>query len=47
MIHDIDRDHIGKNANDHLGEQFDNIMSEINVSKLFADDLKSHYTTHT
>jgi len=47
LIHDIDRDHIGKNANDHLGEQFDNIMSEINVSKLFADDLKSHYTTHT
>ena len=47
LLHDIDRDHIGKNANDHLGEQFDNIMSEINAPKLFADDLKSHYTTHT
>lgn len=47
LLHDIDRDHIGKTANNHLGEQFDNIMSEINAPKLFTDDLKSHYTTHT
>ncbi|MFZ2151274.1 MAG: lysine--tRNA ligase [Candidatus Absconditicoccaceae bacterium] len=47
LLHDIDRDYIGKNANDHLGEQFEKIMSEIKVHKLFIDDLKSHYTIHT
>lgn len=47
LLHDIDRDHIGKNANDHLWEQFDNIMSEINAPQLFVDDLKSHYTPKT
>ena len=47
LLHDIDRDHIWKNANEHLGEEFDVIMKEIDVPQLFVDDLKSHYTTHT
>lgn len=47
LLHDIDRDHIGKNASNHLGEQFDAIMSEIKAPQLFIDDLKSHYTIHT
>lgn len=47
LLHDIDRDHIGKNADQHLWEQFDTIMSEINAPQLFIDDLKSHYTPKT
>lgn len=47
LLHDIDRDHIGKDATNHLGEQFENIMKEIDAPQLFVDDLKSHYTTHT
>lgn len=47
LLHDIDRDHIGKNADQHLWEQFDTIMSEINAPQLFIDDLKSHYTIKT
>jgi predicted hydrolase (HD superfamily) len=47
LLHDIDRDHIGKNANAHLWEQFEKIMAELNVHQIFIDDLKSHYTTHT
>ncbi len=47
LLHDIDRDHIGKNPSDHLWEQFDTIMSEINAPQLFIDDLKSHYNPKT
>ncbi|MCF7834500.1 lysine--tRNA ligase [Candidatus Gracilibacteria bacterium] len=47
LLHDIDRDHIGKNADQHLGEEFDKIMGEINFPQQFIDDLKSHYTIKT
>lgn len=47
LLHDIDRDHIGKNADQHLWEEFDKIMWEINFPQQFIDDLKSHYTIKT
>lgn len=47
LLHDIDRDHIGKDPKKHLGEEFEKIVGEIRLPQCLVDDIKSHYTTKT
>lgn len=47
LLHDIDRDHIGKDPEKHLGEEFEKIVSEIHLPQCLVDDIKSHYTSKT
>jgi lysyl-tRNA synthetase, class II len=47
LLHDIDRDHIGKDPSKHLWEEFEKIVAEINLPQCLADDIKSHYTSKT
>lgn len=47
LLHDVDRDHIGKNADKHLGDEFHAIVSEINLPQTLIDDIRSHYTEKT
>ncbi len=41
-LHDIDRDHISKDADKHLKDEFEMIMSQIWASDTLKDDIKSH-----
>lgn len=43
----MDRDHIGKNADKHLGDEFHAIVSEISLPQTLIDDIRSHYTEKT
>lgn len=47
LLHDIDRDHIGKDPEKHLWEEFEKIVGEINLPQCLVDDIKSHYTAKT
>jgi len=47
LLHDIDRDHIGKDPSKHLWEEFEKIVGEIHLSQCLMDDIKSHYTIKT
>ncbi|MCX6823796.1 MAG: lysine--tRNA ligase, partial [candidate division SR1 bacterium] len=47
LLHDIDRDHIGKDPTKHLGEEFEKIVGEIDLPQCLVDDIKSHYTVKT
>ncbi|MFA6256598.1 MAG: HD domain-containing protein, partial [Candidatus Absconditabacterales bacterium] len=47
LLHDIDRDHIGKDPEKHLGEEFEKIVGEIHLPQCLVDDIKSHYTAKT
>lgn len=47
LLHDIDRDHIGKDPSKHLWDEFETIVSEINLPQCLMDDIKSHYTAKT
>lgn len=47
LLHDVDRDHIGKNADKHLGDEFHAIVSEINLPQTLIDDIRSHYSEKT
>jgi putative nucleotidyltransferase with HDIG domain len=47
LLHDIDRDHIGKDPNKHLGEEFEKIVGEIHLPQCLVEDIKSHYTIKT
>jgi len=42
-LHDIDRDHIGKDPAEHLGGEFEKIVAEIDLDPLIIDDIRSHY----
>jgi len=42
LLHDIDRDHIAKDGNRHLKEEFDKIMDQIKAPQALRDDIKSH-----
>ncbi len=42
LLHDIDRDHIAKDTDKHLKEEFDTIMDEIDAPQGLRDDIKSH-----
>jgi len=42
LLHDIDRDHIAKDADRHLKDDFESIMAEVNAPKTLVDDIKSH-----
>jgi predicted hydrolase (HD superfamily) len=47
LLHDIDRDHIGKVAENHLGEQFDTIMDEFGADEHLRRAIRSHYPDGT
>ncbi len=42
LLHDIDRDHIAKDADKHLKAEFDVIMDQINAPEALRDDIRSH-----
>ena len=43
LLHDIDRDHIWKDAAVHLWGQFEEIVGEIDLDPRIIDDIRSHY----
>lgn len=47
LLHDVDRDHIKKNAESHLGEEFVEIMKEGGFPEGIIQDIQSHYTSQT
>lgn len=47
LLHDIDRDLIGKDPNRHLWKEFEKIVGEIHLPQCLIDDIKSHYTSKT
>jgi lysyl-tRNA synthetase, class II len=47
LLHDVDRDHIGKDPHKHLGEEFEKIVWEIDLSDQLISDIRSHYTEKT
>ena len=47
LLHDVDRDHISKNAESHLGEAFEAIMKEGGFPDLITKDIQSHYALQT
>lgn len=47
LLHDVDRDHIKKNAESHLGEAFESIMQEGGFPDLITKDIQSHYSVQT
>lgn len=47
LLHDIDWDHINKDASQHLGEQFESIVAEINLPAALIQDIQSHYSEKT
>jgi len=47
LLHDVDRDHIGKDPSKHLGEEFEKIVGEIDLSDQLIADIRSHYTEKT
>lgn len=47
LLHDIDRDHIGKDPSKHLGDEFAKIVGEIDLSDQLIADIRSHYTEKT
>lgn len=47
ILHDVDRDHIGKDPAEHLWGQFENIVNEIELHHDIIEDIRSHYTEKT
>lgn len=47
ILHDIDRDHIGKVATNHLWEEFDGIMDQLSADEHLRRAIKSHYPEGT
>lgn len=51
LLHDIDRDHIGKDASKHLWDEFAEIINKLPYSELVRADLiadiRTHYPTQT
>ncbi len=47
LLHDVDWDHIGKDADKHLGDEFHTIVGEINLPQALIDDIRSHYHEKT
>ncbi len=42
LLHDIDRDHVAKDGDKHLKDEFEKIMDQINAPQPLRDDIKSH-----
>ncbi len=42
MLHDVDRDHIGKVGDKHLTDDFERIMDEVSMPQSIRNDIKSH-----
>lgn len=47
LLHDVDWDHIEKDPTKHLGTEFEQIVSEIDLPQALIDDIKSHYEEKT
>jgi len=47
LLHDVDRDHIGKDPTKHLEEDFEKIVGEIGLPAQLIADIRSHYTEKT
>ena len=47
LLHDVDWDHIGKDPDQHLGEDFEKIVGEISLPAQLIADIRSHYTEKT
>jgi len=47
LLHDVDRDHIGKDASKHLDDEFHAIVWEISLPQALIDDIRSHYHEKT
>jgi len=47
LLHDIDRDYIDKDPTRHLGEEFEKIVSEVDLPAQLIADIRSHYTEKT
>jgi len=47
LLHDIDRDHVSKDPENHLGIQFDKIMDELGADEHLRRVIKSHYPDGT
>ena len=47
LLHDVDRDHINKDADKHLGDEFHAIVGEISLPQALIDDIRSHYHEKT
>ncbi len=43
LLHDVDWDHISKDADRHLGDEFHAIVGEISLPQALIDDIRSHY----
>jgi len=42
LLHDVDRDHINKIGDNHLKEEFEKIMDEINITENLRIDIRAH-----
>ena len=47
LLHDVDWDHIGKDPEKHLGNEFEAIVGEIDLPQALIDDIRSHYEEKT
>jgi len=47
LLHDVDWDHINKDPEQHLWEQFEKIVAEIDLPDQLIADIRSHYTEKT
>ncbi len=47
LLHDVDRDHIGKDMHKHIGEEFEQIVGEISLPEALMNDIRSHYYEKT
>ena len=47
LLHDLDRDHIGKQADSHMGEAFEKMMQDEQMPDSITKDIQSHYTSKT
>lgn len=47
LLHDLDRDHIAKDADKHLGDEFEAMMDEIWADESLKSAIRSHYPDGT
>ena len=47
LLHDLDRDHIGKDPAAHLGEKFETILADNDLPTQLVEDIRTHYPEGT
>ena len=45
MLHDLDWDHLEKDAEEHCGKTLEQMLSEISSPKELLEDIRSHYAS--